>query len=69
MMKKIFIFLCFFCTMCNRYPDNRNKDRNPDAQTDADTVMHPDSKRDSSSITDPNIGLSQRDSAAGPVAR
>ena len=55
--------------MCNQYPDNRNKDRSPDAQTDNDTVVHPDSKRDSASMTDPNIKLSQRDSSAAPVTR
>jgi hypothetical protein len=68
-MKKIFFTLCLFATMCNRYPDNRNKDRNPDAQMESDTAVHPDARRDSSAITDPEMKMSQRDSSAGPSAR
>ena len=55
--------------MCNRYPDNRNKDRNPDAQMESDTVVHPNARRDSAEITDPNIIRSQHDSTPGGNVR
>ena len=68
-MKKLLICLCFFATMCNRYPDNRNKDRSPDAQMESDTVVHPHAKRDSAAVTDPYLEKSQHDSSAGPSNR
>jgi len=68
-MKKLFFSLCLLATMCNRYPDNRNKDRNPAAQMESDTVVHPNARRDSAAITDPNIELSQHDSTPGGNVR
>jgi hypothetical protein len=68
-MKKILFSICLFATMCNRYPDNRNKDRNPDAQMESDTVVHPYAQRDSADITDPHLERSQHDSPAGGTAR
>jgi hypothetical protein len=64
-MKKIFFIICMFATMCTRYPDNRNKDRSPDAQMESDTVVHPYAERDSADITAPHLEKSQRDSPAG----
>jgi hypothetical protein len=68
-MKKIFFCVCLLASMCNRYPDNRNKDRNPDAQMESDTVVHPNARRDSAEITDPNINRSQHDSTPGGIVR
>ena len=59
------LLTALFTSMCDRYPDNRNKDRNPAAQMDKDTVVHPDARRDSAEITDPHIHRSQHDSVAG----
>jgi len=65
-MNKILICICLFATMCSSYPDNRNKDRSPDAQMESDTVTHPKARRDSAGITAPHLEKSQRDSSAGP---
>ena len=68
-MKKILFVLCLMATMCNRYPDNRNKDRSPAAQMDKDTVVHPNAARDSADITDPHLDQSQHDSSMGKQLR
>jgi len=68
-MNKILLVLCLMTTMCNRYPDNRNKDRSPDAQMDKDTVVHPNAERDSADITNPHLDKSQHDSAVSDQFR
>ena len=68
-MKKILFIISLFATMCNPYPDNRNKDRSPDAQMESDTVVHPKAERDSADITAPHLEKSQHDSPAGPSTR
>jgi len=61
-MKKLFFPLILSALMFGCYPDNRNKDRSPDAQMDKDTVVHPNAQRDSAAITNPQMEKSQLDS-------